>query len=167
MVLLFNRSVMSDSLWPRGLQHTRLLCPLPSPEVCANSCSLSQWCQTIISSSVTRFSSCPQSFSESRYFPVSQFFPSGGQSIGALASAPVLPVNIQVDFHWDWLIWSPCCPRDSKESYPAPHFKSINYSMLSLLYSPTLYWKNHRFDYKNLCPQSGVSAFLICCLDLS
>ena len=79
---------MSDSLWPQGLQHARLLCPSLPPWVCANSCPLSQWCQPTILSSVAPFSSCSQSF------PTSESFP-GGQSIGALASASVLPMNIQ------------------------------------------------------------------------
>ena len=77
------------------LQHTRLLCPPLSPKVCSNSCSLSQWCYLTISSSVVPFSSCPQSFPASGSFPMSQLLTSGGQSIGASASATVLPVNIQ------------------------------------------------------------------------
>ena len=87
---------MSDSLWPHGLQHTRLLCPPLSPGVCWNSCSLSplsQWCYLTILSSALFFSFCLQSFPASESFPVSRFFISGGQSIGA--SASVLPVNIQ------------------------------------------------------------------------
>ena len=93
----FSRSVVSDSLQPHGLQHARLACPLLSPEVCSNSCPLSQWCHPTISSSVVPFSSCLQSFPASGSFPVSQFFPSGGQSVGVSASASVLPMNIQ-----DW-----------------------------------------------------------------
>ena len=61
-VLLFSYSVVSASLWPHGLQHARLPCPSLSPGVCSNSCQLSQWCHPTISSSVTSFSSCPQSF---------------------------------------------------------------------------------------------------------
>ena len=86
--------IVSDSLWPRGLQHTRLPCPPLSPGACSNSCQLSQWCHPIISSSVVPFS-CLQSFPASGSFPMSQFFASGGQSIGASASASVLPLNIQ------------------------------------------------------------------------
>ena len=85
---------MSDSLLPHRLQHTRLPClPLP-PGVCSNSCSLSQWCHSTISSSVSHFSSCPQCFPASGSFPISRLFTSGGQSIGALASAQVLPISI-------------------------------------------------------------------------
>ena len=100
--MLFSRSVMSDSLWPHGLPHARLPCPSPSPGACSNSCLLSQWCHPIISSSVVPFSSCLQSFPASNYFPVSRFFVSGGQSIGASASASVPPMNIQDWFPLGW-----------------------------------------------------------------
>ena len=93
--LLFSRSVMSDSFQPHGLQHTRLPCPSLSPKVCSNSCPLGWWCHPTVSSSVTVFSSCPQSFPASESFPTSQLFTWGGQSIGTSASVPVLPVNIQ------------------------------------------------------------------------
>ena len=86
---------VSDSLQPQGLQHARLPCPSPSLRVCSNSCPLSQWCHPTISSSVTPFSSCPQSFSASGSFSMSQLFVSGDQSIGALASASVFSMNIQ------------------------------------------------------------------------
>ena len=85
---------MSNSLWPHGLQHSRLPCPSPSPRVCSNSCSLIWWCQSTISSSVALFSSCPQSFPASETFPMSQLFASGSQSFGASASASVLPMNV-------------------------------------------------------------------------
>ena len=91
----FRCSVMSDSLPPHGLQHARLSCPSPTPGAYSNSCPLSRWCHPTISSSVVPFSSCLQSFPASGSFPVTQFFASGGQSIGA--SASVLPMNIQ-----DW-----------------------------------------------------------------
>ena len=90
----FSRSVMSDSLWPRGLLHARLPCPSPAPRAYSNSCPSSRWCHPIISFSVVPFSHL-QSFPASRSFPMSQLFESGGQSIGASASN--LPVNIQ-----DW-----------------------------------------------------------------
>ena len=93
--LLFSHSVISDSLQPHGLQHTMLPCPSPSPRVCSSSCLLSQGCHPAISSPVTPFSSCPQSSPASGSFPVSRFFPSGGQAIGASASASILPMNIQ------------------------------------------------------------------------
>ena len=84
---------MSDSLKPHELQHARLLCPSPTPGVCSNSCLLSWWCHPTISFSVFPFSSCLKSFPASRYFPMSQYFASGGQSIGVSASASVLPMN--------------------------------------------------------------------------
>ena len=90
----FSRSVMSDSLGPHGLQLSRPHCPLPTPGVDSNSCPLSRWCHPTISSSVAPFS-CLQSFPASECFPMSQLFLSGGQSIGASASASVLPMNIQ------------------------------------------------------------------------
>ena len=88
---------MFDSLWPRGLQHTRPSCPSLSPWVCSNSCPLSQWCYPIISNSAPPVSLCLQSFPPSGSFPVGWLFPSGGQNIGASASASALPMNIQ-----DW-----------------------------------------------------------------
>ena len=93
----FSCSVVSNSLWPHGLQHARLPCPSPTPRVYPNSCPLSRWCHPTISSSVIPFSSCLQSFPASGSFQMSQLFSSGGQSIGVSASTSVLPMNIQ-----DW-----------------------------------------------------------------
>ena len=92
--LLFIHSVVSVSSRPHRLQHARLPCPSPSPGVCSNSSPLSWWCHPTISSSVLPFS-CLQSFPASGSFPVSWLFASGGQNIGASASASVLPMNIQ------------------------------------------------------------------------
>ena len=109
-----------------------------------------------ISSSVIPFSSCLQSLPASGSFPMSQFFASGGQSIGASASASasVLPMNIQGWFPLGltgWISLQSKGPRDSQESSPPPPLKSINSSVLRFLYSPTLtsihdYWKNHSLD---------------------
>ena len=93
----FSCPVVSDSLWAHGLQHSRLPCPSPAPRACSDSCPSSWWCHPAISSSVVPFSFCLQSLPASESFPVSQFFTSGGQSIGVSASASVLPMNIQ-----DW-----------------------------------------------------------------
>ena len=93
----FSPSVMSDSLGPHELQHARPPCLSSTLRVYSDSCPLSQWCHLTISSSVFPFSSCLQSFPASRSFPMSQLFASGGQSIGAWASASVLPMNFQ-----DW-----------------------------------------------------------------
>ena len=98
-------TVMSDSLQPHGLQHARPSCPSPTPRVYSNSCPLSRWCHPTISPSVIPFSFCPQSFPASGSFPMSQFFTSGGQSIGVSASASVLPMNIQEWFPLGWTDW--------------------------------------------------------------
>ena len=155
---------MNDSLRPHGLQHAWLPCPSPSPGVCSKSCPLSQWCHPTISPSVIPFSSCPQSFPAPGSLPMSQLFVSGGQSIGASALEPILPVNIQGWFPLVLMVLTPCCPRDSHESSPTPQFESINSLALCLLYSPTLtsihdYWKNHSTDYTDLCWQSDDSVF--------
>ena len=94
LLLLFSHSVISSSLQPHGLQHARLPCPSPSPGTCWNSYPLSPWCHLTISSSVVPFSRL-QSFPASGSFQINQLFTSGGQSIGASASAPVLSMNIQ------------------------------------------------------------------------
>ena len=88
---------MSNSLWPCELQHARPICPSPSPGVCSSSCPLNRWCHPAISSCVTLFSFCLKYSPTSGSFPMSRLFASGGQSIGASASASVLPMNIQ-----DW-----------------------------------------------------------------
>ena len=98
----FGRSVVSDSLRPHGLQHARPPRPSPTPRVYSNLCPLSQWCHPTISSSVNPFSFCLQSFPASGSFEMSQFFASGGQSIGVSASASVLPLNIQDWFPLGW-----------------------------------------------------------------
>ena len=89
-----SHSVVSDSLWPHGMQHTRLPCPSPSPRACSHSCPLSQWYNPTISSSAALFF-CLQSFPASGSFPMNQLLASGGPSIGASALASVLPMNIQ------------------------------------------------------------------------
>ena len=101
----FSLSVVSNSLWPQGLQHVRLPCPSLTPGAYSNSCPKSRWCHPIISSSVIPFSSCLQSFTASGSFRMSQFFASGGQSIGISASASVLPMNIQDWFPLGWTSW--------------------------------------------------------------
>ena len=97
LLLLFSLSIVSDSLRLHGLQHGSLCCHAPSPRSRSNSCPWSHWCHPIISSSVVPFSSCLQSYPASGSFSMSQFFASGGQSIGVSASISVLPMNIQ-----DW-----------------------------------------------------------------
>ena len=103
LLLLFSHSVVFDCLWPHGPQHARLPCPSPSPRACSNSRLLSQWCHLTIPSSVVPFSSRLQSFPASGAFLRSQLFMSGGQSIGASASASVLLMNIQDWFPLGWI----------------------------------------------------------------
>ena len=107
----FSHSVVSDSLRPHGLQHTRLPRPSPTPGAYSNSCPSNQWCHPTISSSVSPVSSCLQSFPASGSFPVSQFFTSDGQSIGVSASASVLPMNTQ---DWSPLGWTGWISLQSK-----------------------------------------------------
>ena len=147
----FSHSVVSDSLWPHGLQHARLPCPSSTPGACLNSYPSSRWCHPTSSSSIIPFSSHLQSFPASGSFPMSQLFSSGGQSTGISASTSVPPKNIQDWFSVQWTGWLSSSPRDSQESSPTPQFKSINSSVLSLPYVPAYTsihdcWKNHSFD---------------------
>ena len=107
----FSGSVVSDSLWPRGLQLTRLPCQSSTPWTCSNSCPSSQWCHPTISSSVFPFSSHLQFFPASGSFPMSQLFTSGGQSFGASVSTSVLPMNTQ---DWSPLGWTGWISLQSK-----------------------------------------------------
>ena len=157
---------MSDSLPPHGLQLVTLPCPSLSPGVCSDSCPLSQWCYQTISLCAYLFSFCLHSFPASRPFPVSWLFASDGQSIGA--SASVLPMNIQGWFTLTLTDFSLFAVQGTLESSPTPQFESINSSALSLLSGPTPtslwdYWKNHSFDYMDLCRQSdGLKLYEVC-----
>ena len=142
----FSCSVMSDSLRPHELQHARPPCPSLTPRVYSNSCPLSRWCHTTISSTVIPFSSHLQSFPASACFQMSQFFISGGRSIGVSASTSALTMNIQDWSPLGWTGWISLQSKGLSESYPASQFKSINSLVFSFLYSPTLtsihdYWK--------------------------
>ena len=101
----FSRSVMSNSLWPRGPQHARLPYSSPTHGVYSDSCPLSQWCHPTISSSVVSFSSHLQSFPALGSFQMSQFFTSGGKSTGVLTSVSVLPMNTQDWCPLGWTGW--------------------------------------------------------------
>ena len=147
----FSCSVTSNSLQPHGLQHARLPCSSPTPRVYLDSCPWSQWCHPTISSSVVPFSSCLQSFPPSGSFPMSQFFTSGGQSIGSF-SFSISPSNEYsrlISFRIDLL--ELLAVQGTLKSSPIPQFKSINSSVLSFLYSLALtpihdLWKHHSFD---------------------
>ena len=132
-MLLCSPSVMSDSLRPHGLQYIRLPCPSASPRVCSNSCPSSRWYHPNVSSFVVPFSSCLLSLLTSVSLPMSRLFASGDPSIGALALASVLPINIQGWFPLGLTGLISLLSRDSQESSPTPQFKSINPSALSFL----------------------------------
>ena len=147
----FSCSVVSNCLWPHGLQHTRLPCPSPTPGACSNSCPSSQWCHPTISSSAILFN-LQSSRPSIRVFPMSQLFALGSQSIGASVSASVLPVNILGWFPLGWTSWISLQSKELSRVFSnTTVFKSISSSALSFLYGPTLtsihdYWKNHSFD---------------------
>ena len=154
-MLLFTCSVVSDSLWPHGLQHIRLSCPSPSPRVCSNSCPLSHWYHPSISSSVIPFS-CLQSSPASGSFPMSQIFEPGGQNVGASALTSVLPVNIQDWFPLGLTGFISLQPKELSRVFSNTKCKSINSLALSLFYCPAL---TSIHDYMDLCQWSNVSAF--------
>ena len=156
---------MSNSLQPHGLQHARPPCPSLTFRASSNSCHSSQWCHPTISSSVIPFSSHLQSFPASRSFPMSQFFISGGQSIGASASTSIHPMNIQ---DWSPLGWTGLISLQSLKElsrvFSNTTVQNHQSSALSFLYCPTPtsihdYWKNHSFDQMGLCWQGNISAY--------
>ena len=147
----FSCSVMSDSLLPNEPQHTSLPCPAPTPGVYPNPCALTQWCHPTISSFIIHFSSCPQSFPASGSFQMRQLFSSGGQSIG-VSPFSISPSNEHrglISLRMDWL--DLLAVQGTLKSLSNTESKSINSSVLSFLYTPTLtsihdYWENHSFD---------------------
>ena len=159
----FSRSVVSDSLRPHELQHTRPPYPSPTPGVYSNSCPSSRWCQV----SHPLSSPSPPAPIPSQHQGLFQWVNSSHDV------ANLLEFQLQhQSFQWtprtdllkDGLVGSPGSPRDSQESPPTPQFKSINSSVLSFLHSPTLtsihdHWKNHSLAWTDLCGQSNVSAF--------
>ena len=138
-------------------------CLLPTPGVYSNSCLLSRWCHLTISSSVIPFSSCLQSFPTSGSFPMSQLFASGGQRIGASASASVLPMNIQ---GWFLLgltglisLLSKGLSRVFSNTTVQKHQFFGTHPLWSNSHICTWLLKNHSFDYMGLCRQRDISAF--------
>ena len=130
--------------------------------VCSDSWPLSRWCCLTILSSVIPFS-CLQSFPAARSFQMSQLFASGGQSIGASTSATIFPRDIQCWFSFGWTGWISLQSKELSRVFSNSTVQSISSSVLSLLYGLTLisvhdYWKNHSFNYMDLCGQSDVSA---------
>ena len=150
LLLFLSCSVVSNSLWPYGLQHTRLPCPSSNPGAYTNSCPSSQWCHPTISSSVILFCSRLQSFPESGSFPMSQFFTRGGQIIGVSASASVLPMNIQDWFPLGWTGWISLLSKGLARAFSNTTVQKHQFFDTQLS-SPTLtsihdYWKNHSLD---------------------
>ena len=133
----FSYSVMSNSLQPHGLQHARPPCPSPTPRVYPNSCPLSRWFHPTVSSSVIPFSSCLQSFPASGSFPMSQFFTSGGQSIGVSASTSVLSMNIQDWSPLGWTGWISMQPKGLSRVFSDTKVKKHQF-FSTQLYNPTL-----------------------------
>ena len=136
-----------------------------------NPCPLSRWCHPTISSSVIPFSSCLQSFPAPGFFQMSQLFTSGGQSSGVSASTSVPPVNTQ-DWSLGWINWISLQSKGlsrvfSSTTVQKHQFFSAQPFLSSSTYIVHNYWKNHNFDYTDLCQQSNVSAFLIHCLGWS
>ena len=159
----FSCSVMSDSLWPREPQHVRPPCPSPMPRVYPNSCPLSWWCHPTISSSVVPFSSA---FNLSQHQDLFQRVSSSHQVAKywsfSFSISPSNEYSRLIFFRMDWL--DLLAVQGTLKNPPTPQFKSINSSVLSFLYSPTLtsihdHWKNHSLDSMDLCWQSNVSAF--------
>ena len=144
----FSHFVISDSLWPHGLQHPGL--PVSTtPAVYSHSCPLSQWCHPTISSSVVPVSSCPWSFSAPGSFQMSQLFTLGGQSIGVSASTSALPVNIQGWFPLGWTGWISLQSKGLSRVFSNTTVQK--HQFFSFPHSPTLtsihdHWKNHSLD---------------------
>ena len=139
---------MFNSSLPHELQHARPPYPSPTPGVHTNPCPLSQWRHPTISSSVTLFSSYPQSFPASGSFPVSQLFASGGQSIGISASASVLPMNTQDWSPLGWTGWISLQSKGLSRVFSNTTAQKHQFFSISFIYGPTLtsihdYWKNH------------------------
>ena len=152
--MLFSCQVVSNSLQLHGLQHVRPPCPSPFPRVCPSSCPLSRWYHPTISPSVTLF--CLHSFQASGSFPVCWLFTTGSQSIGTLASASVLPMNIQGWFPSVLPGLISFLTKGLSRVFSSNTIESTNSLVLSLLYGPNLtfihdYWKSHSFDYTDLC----------------
>ena len=148
----FSLSVVSDSLWSHGLQHTRLPCPSPTPGAYSNSCPSCWWCLPTISSSVVPFSYHLQAFPASGSFQMSQFFASGGQSIGVSASTSVLSMNTQDWSPLGWTYWISSQSKGLSRVFSNTTVQKHQFFGAQLFfYSPILtslhdYWKNHNFD---------------------
>ena len=158
----FSRSVVSNSLWFHGLQYARLPCLSPTPGAYSNSCPKSWQCHPTISSSVVPFSSCLQSFSESGSYAVSQFYTSGGQSVGVSALASVLPMNIQDWFPLGLTGWISFQSKGlsrvfSNTTVQKHQLLGTQPSLWSISHIHTWLLENHSFEYTDLGWQSDVA----------
>ena len=149
LLLLSFKSCLT--LWPHGLQHTRIPCPSPSPGVCSNSCPLSQWCHPTISSSLTPLSSCPQSFPASGSFPVNRVFSSESALCNQVAKVWELPVNIQGWFPLGLIGLISLLFKGFSRVFSSTTIWKHQF-LVSLPYGPILtsiydYWKNHSWPY--------------------
>ena len=163
--LLFSCSVMFDSLQPHGLQHARLPCPSPSPGACSNSCLSGRWYHPTILSSVVPFSSCLHSFPTSASFLISQMWNIRWSEYWSF-SFSITPSNeysgfISFRIHWFDLL---AVQRSLKNLLQHHSSKARIRQHSALFYGPMVtsihdYWKNHSFNYMDLCQQSNVSAF--------
>ena len=159
------QSLSSVSLWPHGLQHTRLPCPSISPRVCLNSCPLSQWCHPTISSSVIPYSFHLQSFPASGSFSMSQFFASGGHSYWSFnfSISPSNEYSWLISFRMDWM--DLLSVQGTLKSLLQHHSSKASILRRSACFNIQLsksihdYWRNHSFDKTDPCWQSHVSAF--------
>ena len=150
---------MSNSLQPQGLLHAKPPHPSPTSRVYSNSCPLSQWCHSTISSSVTPCSSCLQSFPASGSFQMSQYFKSGGQSIGASASASDFPMNIQ---GWFSLGWTSLISLQSNRPWRVFSNTTVQ-KHLFFGAQPSLWSNSHHKLYKYLKPKIQSSSFSATC----
>ena len=155
---------MFQSSWSHGVQHAKFPHPSPSPRVSPSSCPLNWWCHPTISSFVTIFSFCFQSFPVSGSFPVSQLFTSGVQSIGASASATVLTKRIQGWFPLRLTSLISLLSNGLSRAFSSTKFQSINSLVFCLLHCPALisvhdYWKDPCLGYMDLCWKSDTFAF--------
>ena len=161
---------MLNSLWPHGLQHTRLPCPSLSPRVCSNSCPLSQYCHPTISSSVVPFSFCLQSFPASGSFPVSQLFASGGQIIGFSSSiSSANGYSGLVSFRADWFDLLAVQETLSKADAIWPHLKRLTMTLtpaftLGSRWIPILqaFWLFSDFPMAQMTQYKSMLALILC-----
>ena len=154
---------MSDSLWPHGLQHTRLPCPSATRGIDSNSCPLSRWCHPTILSSIIPFCFQPSIFPSITVFSNESVIHIRWPKYWSF-SFSISPSNEYselISFRMDW--YDLLRVQGTLKPF-LTQFKGINLSVLSFLYGPTLtsihdYWKNHSFDYMDICQQSNVSVF--------